>query len=388
MTTAQTTPRFISLRWRFMLPIFMVVLIAAMGAAYFLGDRVSSGMEIPQVNFLLQNSRAVSEGAAVAYEHDRSEAERIAFTRGVPEMIVNGQEEQLQPILESLARLAELDSAIITDANGVEVVGLLRGQGESEQYTVSTGSDLTQEAVIEGVVNQGYIGATELARTPNGLMLYTGVPVKDTEQNIVGVALVGRRLETFLTDLGVVTDLAVYGQNGDLLQTTFETQRETVQSLTLDNNLFREALASAGQRVTTQNVSIGGQPYQAAYVPFVYGPNTLGVFGVLSPDNIPFVTEIGRQLTSLAFAAVAGVVVIAAFWGINVMVTGRVDRVTQTAQGLAQGHSFMRTGMQATDEIGAVGQALDQYADAVQTRQDALRVTLRRQRRESEIEVG
>jgi signal transduction histidine kinase len=41
-----------------------------------------------------------------------------------------------------------------------------------------------------------------------------------------------------------------------------------------------------------------------------------------------------------------------------------------------------RTGMKATDEIGAMGLALDQYANYVQERQDILRADLRRQRRE------
>src|SRR5258707_9670547 len=40
--------------------------------------------------------------------------------------------------------------------------------------------------------------------------------------------------------------------------------------------------------------------------------------------------------------------------------------------------------MKRRDEVSAVGQALDQYADYVQERQDVLRVSLRRQRRETE----
>src|SRR5690606_37739342 len=43
-----------------------------------------------------------------------------------------------------------------------------------------------------------------------------------------------------------------------------------------------------------------------------------------------------------------------------------------------------RTNMQPTDEIGRMGQALDQYANYAQEKQDELRVSLRRQRRENE----
>jgi two-component system sensor histidine kinase VicK len=61
-----------------------------------------------------------------------------------------------------------------------------------------------------------------------------------------------------------------------------------------------------------------------------------------------------------------------------------VERVTAVAQALAGGNPTARTSMQPTDEIGVMGRALDRYADYVQEHQDALRVTLRRQRRESE----
>jgi PAS domain-containing protein len=52
------------------------------------------------------------------------------------------------------------------------------------------------------------------------------------------------------------------------------------------------------------------------------------------------------------------------------------------AEALAVGQATVRTGMQASDEVGAMGRALDQYADYVQQKHDDLRTTLRRHRRE------
>src|SRR6185503_5805328 len=107
---------------------------------------------------------------------------------------------------------------------------------------------------------------------------------------------------------------------------------------------------------------IGQTTFQTAYFPFQFGPNTLGVIAAFAPDNIPFITEMGRQLTSLVMASLAGVIVIAVFFALNMMVIRRINRVTHTAELLAAGNSFMRTSMKPTDEIGAMGKALDQYA--------------------------
>jgi signal transduction histidine kinase len=380
----QPRTRFISLRWRFLLPLFLLVLVAAMAGAYFLGDQLAGDMNIPQVNILVEHTRSVVAQATDLYERDRGEAERLAYTRGMVEMITGRQTADLQPLLESTARLAGLDSVIVTDAQGGEIVGLLRGGDESRGYSVSSDTDLSQDEIIQSVRDGGYIGATGLQRTPEGLMLYTAAPVNADGQK-AGIVLVGRRLESVLGELaGGLTDVALYGENGDLLQTTLDTTTESLAALALTPERFRETLTSSGRQVPIQTFNLGDEPYQAAYTPFVYGPNTLGVFAVLAPDNIPFITEMGRQLSSLTLASIAGITVIGVFVLVNSLVVGRVNRVTRTAQALAAGNAFLRTGMPATDEIGAMGAALDQYADYVQERQDALRVTLRRQRREAE----
>ncbi len=380
-----TKSKFVSLRWRFVLPVFVVVLLLAMGGAYYLGSRMTGQMEIPQLNILLESSRAISERAAALYDRDRAEAERIAFTSGVPDMIANRQARKLQLLVEGSARLAGLDSLIITDMAGIEILGLLRGEGDSQDYSISADTDLSDEAIFQSVADEGYIGATALLRTPNGLMLYTAVPVNNGAEQ-VGTALVGRRFEMVLEELqgSGVADVALYGRDGNLLQTSMEPRTGSMEPLAISPELFNQALATSPTEVPVQGIIVGQDAYQAAYSPFVFGPNTLGVVAAFTPNNIPFVTEMGRQLTSLVMASLAGTIVIAVFLAMNLMVIGRVNRVTTVAQALAEGNSFMRTSMKATDEIGAMGAALDQYSNYVQDRQDVMRVTLRRQRREVE----
>jgi two-component system sensor histidine kinase VicK len=225
------------------------------------------------------------------------------------------------------------------------------------------------------------VGATGLLRTPEGLVLYTAVPVH-FDGNLLGVALVGQRLDTVLSELKTSTlaDITLYAADGSLLETTFTLSDETLPSLTLDVTLLNQVLSSV-QQVVEVPVSIGSEPYRAAYVPFTYGPNTLGVLTATIPNSVPFATEVGRQVTSLLVSALTGAVVIAAFVGISHL-TARVEKITQVAEALAAGSSYVRTGMEATDEVGALGQALDQYAEATQARHDKLRDMLRRQRRE------
>lgn len=377
------SPRFVSLQWRVVLPLFAVVLVVAMCGAYLLAHHLGSEMQIPQEQVLLNSSRAVSERAAALYDRQRQEAQRVAFTAGVAEALRSRQPETLQRLLDGPLRLVGLDSLIITDRQGTEVLGMLRVESrDASDYAVSSGTDLSREPVIRDVLDGGYVGATGLMRTAQNLLLYTAVPISDSGE-VVGVALVGQRLETALNALNnsAVIDVAVYSPDGALARTTLPLTDAALDGLAIPPEVFDRALTAAG---TAQPFVIGGQPYQGVYFPFQFGPNILGVMAVIAPDSLPTLAEMGRQLAGLVMALLAGAAVIAVFAGINITVISRANRITRVARELASGQSFARTGMKATDEIGAIGQALDRYADYTQERQDALRASLRRQRRETE----
>lgn len=386
MPDAGTTPhppRFVSLQWRFILPLFIVILVVAMCGAYLLASKVSGKLEIPQENILLQSSGEISERAAAMYNQQRQEAQRVAFTVGVTEAVVNQDAETLRGALDGIIRLAGMDSVIVTDASGVELLGLLRVENrDTVAYAVSTGTDLSTQAIIQGVVQDAYIGATGLLRTPENMLLFTAVPIHENKK-LVGVALVGHRLERVLNDLrgSAIIDVAFYGPDSSLARTTLPLNETTLAALKLTPGTFDNALIGAQP---VQPLTIGSRSYKTSLFPFQFGPTVLGVMAAFTPDAIPSLAEMGRQITGLVMALIAGAVVIMVFVSTRMMVVRRVNRVTQVATELAAGQAFARTGMKATDEIGAAGQALDRYANYVQERQDTLRASLRRQRRESE----
>jgi signal transduction histidine kinase len=373
--------RFISLRWRFVTPLFITILLTAMVGAYLLASNISSGLEESQENILLQSNRAVADRSADLYDYQRQEAQRVAFTVGVPEAIRDNNAEALEPILESLVRINDLDSVIVTDAAGIEALGVQRVETQgSTDFALSVATSLTDQPIIRSVIDEGFIGATGFLRTPGGIMLFTAVPVKLGDE-FIGVALVGQQLEAALNDLqgSASSDLVLYGPDGGMLQTTFP-PTETREPLELSSEVFTQALLAVNS-VPKRQFIIEEVPYQATYQPFNFGPETLGVVGVLLPDNVPFATEIGRQLTALLASALAGVAVTVGFIGMS-RVSGRASRVARVAAELSLGQEAVRTNMQPTDEITAIGHALDRYADYAKEKQDTLQKALRRQRRE------
>jgi PAS domain S-box-containing protein len=140
--------------------------------------------------------------------------------------------------------------------------------------------------------------------------------------------------------------------------------------------LYPNAFSADGTRVT-----LNGVAYWAARVAIADGTASDTTLIVLLPEaNIPSADN--QRLLTGAAAAGGAVMVIAALILVQTLIIGRTNRIRRIAEMLTAGNSTARTHMRPSDEIGALGAALDRYADSVQKRQDTLRVSLRRQRRE------
>ncbi len=376
-------PRFFSLRWRALWPVTLVVTVLAMVGAYLLAGNLSRGVANVDDNILLQNTQTALEMAVNFYERQRTETQRVAYTIGVPEALRARQSISLHAQLEGIAAAAGLDSLIVTDAEGVEVAGLLLTEtSDFTDYAVSTDTLLRDEPLVTQVIDEGMVGASGLMRTAEGLFIYTAAPIV-FDGETVGVVLAGNRLLSVLEAMSVsaVANVALYDAQGQLLETTLDLDTVPVSQWVLDTPMRNQILSTVGQVVTPPPLALGGASYRVAYAPFHFGPNTLGIIGVFVPNNVPFATEIGRQMTALLVSALTGGVVISVFLVVS-RISARAQKVSAVAQALAVGEGYRRTGMKATDEISAIGEALDQYAEATQARHDKLREMLRKQRRE------
>lgn len=376
-------PFFISWRWRVMIPLAAAVMLVAMVGAYVAAVHFSGGVRISQDNLLLEVVRGLTSRTDALYRRQVQEANRIAYTLGVPESVARDEVDVLQESLEALARAADLDSVILTDERGVEVLGVQRVSiPDVDDYAVNSGTVLSAEPLVAAALN-GESGASGLLRTPEGMVLFVSVPLR-ADGRIVGGVLAGHELASVVGRLqeSTVAQVAVYNAEGELLQTTFDLTDAVRGQLGGDAALMQQALGMDGRDVPVSSMTVAGTPYRAGYAPLTYGNNTLGVVAVLVPDNLPFATGISRQLTGLLAASIAGTAVVMGFVGVSLF-AGRVERVQRTAEALAGGVQTARTNMQAADEAGAAGAALDAYADRVQREQSAVQQALQRQRRET-----
>lgn len=361
----QKQPRYVSLRWQIAVPAALI-LAAVMTSAYFLGQTWGPGTVVSQANILFENGRSMMQRANLLYEDQLVQAQMAAANRDISAALAENESAGLARLLETQVARLGLDAMILVDAQSTPVavfppdVASLLDSGESI----------------------GAAQSTEPQPLLVGRTLFVSAPVFHDETQ-VGSVWAGLRIERVLSTLRgrARIHLALYAPDAVLLQTSFPATPASLQRLAVSADDVDQSAQNA-DALASASLQIGAEAYHAVYFPIEYGALRLGTLAVLLPEQNPATVELGRQLGGLTISVAAGLGVIGVFVMLAMM-TARINRITRTAEALAAGNPTARTGMRATDEIGALGQALDQFADYTRERQDYLRDELRRRRREA-----
>lgn len=380
---AAPTP-YLSLQWRILIPLMaLFALIIGIGA-YFLSDALTRGYDDNERNDLLSSTQKIATELQKSSDHHHREIFRIMNTDGVRENIAGRSPQTLQSLVEPNALLANLDLVIITAGNGAEILGLQQTltADDTLDYTVTTATDLSDLSIIDQVLIEHVERANSLARSNQGPILLSAQPVYSPADQVMGVIVVGTRLDHLLANLAVSVQLSLFAPDGTLLRTTLPDDADVLQQLSLPK-AQAAAILTDPTHTQTANATLAEQRYQMAYLPFLLDTQSLGILGVYRPSTTPFATENARQTFRIIATVLAIGMTLLVYLGLARIIK-RLDKVQSTAQALAADESAApRSHLLPNDEIGQLAQTLDSYADSLQQRHEQLDSYLQRQKHES-----
>lgn len=359
------------MRWRVLLPAAVVIAVVGAFGVFF----VVSALTVSRVDLAAQLGQQSAEAALSRirerFDTLRSEAARVAYTRGVEEALQARSFANVEPSLRSLMALGNLDVLMLLDASGGEALTLREAGGS---VLASANASLDLEAALTRLL-AGSAAESFLLRTPEDVFVVVGVPVV-SGQRVLGVALVGQALLPFAQGINAssVSDVAIYAPDGSLLAST----HSAIGGAPLPEAVRQQTLQGSA---LSFEWALAGEGYQAVALPLVMGRSTLGTLVTLVPaswaaqgmDSRPWVAGLAALIAVSAMATLA--------LGVQ-RASRRLEAVAETAYAIASGHTHARTHMQPVDEIGRVGHAVDAMARVAQHREDQLRAMLSRERRE------
>ena len=110
------------------MPTFVIVLVLAMVSAYVVARSLPSSAEMSRVNVLQNTGRAVFRAGERAVQAASRRMAAGGADAGSGGGAAQPHSDACSDLLENFARRADLDSLIVTDANGQDVYGLAARQ--------------------------------------------------------------------------------------------------------------------------------------------------------------------------------------------------------------------------------------------------------------------
>lgn len=375
-----------SIRNKIILPYALLTLLLAVLGIFVITRLVAGSFEARLKNQLLEAGRVVSD-EVVNRERKRLEVERsVVNTIGVPEALVDRDLQKLDELISPIiANAKDIDSIVIVDAQGKEVLRLQRRPGPQaavETFLGSGASFFDWPAVAQVLAaSQGGTKEVQVARDPSSgeLIIYTVGPVQHGD-GIIGAALVGTYLTEEVEQLHnlALAELTLLNDQGQVIVSTLVSdpaEAEQVFSVFTPER-YREVLSRGNVILLDEvegpngespnDITARGQVYRLAYAPFMLRGRIYAVYAVGLPTNfITHTNNQSRNLLALVFSA--GVVTV---FGIGYLISRRIItpivRLVKTSQAISGGDLAQRTGLAREDEIGILANAFDDMTGELQ----------------------
>ena len=321
-------------------------------------------------NQLREASRRGADAVA-RLERDHLDQLRVmALTGGVWEAFSSRDAADLQNTLAPLAIEAGAQVVAAVGLEGQDLLTLYRQPG-TDEYAVSTGTDYSGLGLVRNALtgqsdNLGDKFA-EIAVFPSGAYLLTSAPVRDPNDALVGVLLVGTRLDALLSSLKAQTlaDVFLLDQAGQVVATTLAEPDEGFAVLALPP----EAVPTA-QNALSRELNLYNRTYRAIYSPLVVRETPVGILGVVLPDDY-VVSSLATNRNAWLAAFIAGTLALMLLgYLLAQSITQPVLRLRAVATAAAAGDLTHTTGLKATDEVGEAGQALDEVVGRLRETQE------------------
>lgn len=320
-------------------------------------------------NFSIQSGYQRTTQEAEVFQTRLAEAEEALLTAGrflankelLNAAVINQDTQTIRSIL--------LTNTVLF--NGIDEVVVVNAEGDLLTNYLTTDAHeswLEQTSAILSLARLGTVN-TKLVVVDGqeqSLVMGTGLPLRDTSGTLLGAILISRVLDdAFLDWINFsrqdISMLLLTGTDLIARSSAANEQPDYFDQFTPDPALFE--FAAAGQVATDNLIDLHNTSYSVAYVPVSVGGHTMGVVVILvNLENILNLQSMMAGTIAILLSVVALLAVITLNIAIRLIILRPVRHVQAVAQQIAQGDLEERVVIKSTDEIGVLGQAINEMA--------------------------
>ena len=377
----------LNIRGKIVLPYLLLTLVVAVIGIYVVMELVTQSIDERLNNHLFEAGRVVSNSMAYQEVEHLESSRQVAFTRGVAEALRDGDIETLVELGEPAVGGAGLEFFVLADAEGIEVLHILRRE-DGSLYSEEGQPGLSALWVVQDLVATGDPDALPrrgIGQHPTDQRYYyvTAIPVQ-LEGEMIGVAVVGTSLNTLMPVFknNSLADVTVFLNGGQAVASTFfpgETPAEgdRLSELSVAEDEYETYLRDT-ERTIVENVVVNAARYRLAYERLKVSNDVFGVFSVSLPSSFVVQTgAISRNVYVLVFVVAMAAVIFVGYI-VSQRITTPIGHLVRTSQAVADGDLDQRTGIgSSTDEVGVLAATFDIMTGRLADRTSALEEALR-----------
>jgi signal transduction histidine kinase len=348
-----------SLQSKLIVPYVLLTLLLTLFGIFILTRLVTSSIRERFLNQLYESSRVASDGIILQEREHIENLRSMAFTVGVAAALLNHDANKLEDLLLPLAINTQTQILTLVDLTGKEVL-TLGFDSRSGQYERVSGKDFLAyspvKSILNGEVDEKGDKYSALLETKNGVALFTGTPVRNSDGGLAGILLVATYLQDLASDLKTraLADIFFLDQSGNPIATTFQLEAPDVESLAQTTRI-----QVTDQTAPSHKITLFGRGYQAFYAPFLIRGEAIGWLGVLLPDNYVISTEVtSRNSLSLLFTVgTLLILIIGRLLALNI--SRPILKLRQMTEEVANGNLQQTITLERSDEVGRLAKSFN-----------------------------
>jgi class 3 adenylate cyclase len=342
----------IPLRFKITIPYLVVASLLAGLATYQVGRSFVGRSEERFFSQLNDATQRAAEGVIDLEETHLQAIRTIAFTAGVPQAVVDGDDFALRELVYPQIINNQIDFVEILNAEGTPVATWHRIE-EGNEYLENeiTAYDKWPivEQVLKGDVDELGDKFVDIVDTPWGQAIYTVGPIL-TEDQLLGIVLIGTPLPKVVPELAAmsIADATLYDPSGLPVASTLN-----VALLgPIEANLTEE-LGGVSEGLPTRRVSLGSREYIETVDHLkLRDLSTQWYLGVSLNESLIQETDQGTMLKLLAIFGVGVLALIALGVGVAQIIAIPIIRLVQASREVGSGNLDVNVQVHAEDEIG------------------------------------
>lgn len=353
-------PIFSSLRTKLVVPYALLTLLVAMVGVFVITRLVSGSFEERFGNQLVEASRVTADGVVRQEKKHLENLRLLTFMEGVSAAIENRDREGVQATFEGIAINNSIDMIAALDTRGKGIITLTYDpdSGATEFFI---GDDYFSfepvQSILSGQIDEVGDKFAGILDTQMGLFIITSAPVRDADEELVGVLLIGTKIVTLLDDLKLqaLADILILNPEGSLISTTLVEPEGGYGSLEIEGESFR----GAGLTSFNRELELYGREYEILYTPLIIRDTEAGFIGVVSSSEyIATTLTTNRNTFSAVFTLGTGAVILLGYL-LAQHIARPILQLRSMSQAVAGGDLDRSSGFERTDEIGELANAFD-----------------------------